>query len=124
MNLQKKLLKNLYFSYSFVTGDVLYGTGKSETITKCGFKNLSYIVTDRGFKTMSACDDYMKESGRTKLYSANNILVDMNFVKSEAETAIDTNLAINFYIMEFPLISLLKFLKDKLILKDYLLHIV
>ena len=31
------------FSYSFVTGDVLNGTGNSETITKCGFKNLSYI---------------------------------------------------------------------------------
>ena len=58
------VVDRMNFSYSFVTGDVLNGTGNSETITKCGFKNLSYIVTDRGFKTMSACDDYMKESGQ------------------------------------------------------------
>ncbi len=50
------------FSYSFVAGDATDGNG--DTITKCGFKNLSYIVKDRGFKTMRACDDYMKESGQ------------------------------------------------------------
>ena len=97
--------------------------------TKSKPENFSVQETEQqkqktnNFKNETKVNEPPKETSQ-KLYSANNILVDMNFVKSEAETAIDTNLAINFYIMEFPLISLLKFLKDKLILKDYLLHIV
>ncbi|MBR6485434.1 MAG: alpha-xylosidase, partial [Lachnospiraceae bacterium] len=43
------------FSYSFVAG--------GEVITKCGFRNLSYIIMGRELSTMLPGDDYMKAAG-------------------------------------------------------------
>ena len=43
------------FSYSFVVS--------GETITKCGFRNLSYILMDREISSMLPQDNYMKASG-------------------------------------------------------------
>ncbi|MCR5507164.1 MAG: alpha-xylosidase [Lachnospiraceae bacterium] len=43
------------FSYSFVVN--------GETVTRCGFRNLSYIVMDREHSSMLPGDDYMKATG-------------------------------------------------------------
>ena len=43
------------FSYSFVSG--------GDVITKCGFRNLSYIVMDRETSTMLPQDNYMRQQG-------------------------------------------------------------
>ena len=43
------------FSYSFVAN--------GEVITKCGFRNLSYILMDRAQATMLPQDNYMREQG-------------------------------------------------------------
>ena len=45
------------FSYSFVTN-------KGEVITKCGFRNLSYILMDREISTMLPQDNYMRQQGK------------------------------------------------------------
>ncbi len=45
------------FSYSFVTN-------KGAVITKCGFRNLSYILMDREMSTMLPQDNYMRQQGR------------------------------------------------------------
>ncbi|MBQ7480550.1 MAG: alpha-xylosidase [Lachnospiraceae bacterium] len=45
------------FSYSFVTN-------KGAVITKCGFRNLSYIFMDREISTMLPQDNYMRQQGK------------------------------------------------------------
>ena len=45
------------FSYSFVTN-------KGAVITKCGFRNLSYILMDREISTMLPQDNYMRQQGK------------------------------------------------------------
>ncbi len=45
------------FSYSFVVN-------KGEIITKCGFRNLSYIFMDREISTMLPQDNYMRQQGK------------------------------------------------------------
>lgn len=44
------------FSYSFVVN--------KEVITKCGFRNLSYIFMDREISTMLPQDNYMRQQGK------------------------------------------------------------
>ena len=49
------------FSYSFVS--------KGEVITRCGFRNLSYILMDRERASMLPGDKYMKEQGDNYMHT-------------------------------------------------------
>lgn len=49
------------FSYSFVSD--------GEVITKCGFRNLSYIIMDREQASMLPGDEYMKQEGKNYMHT-------------------------------------------------------